>query len=94
MQTRVYEVTDHDVLDQFFSEAAPARPVATLGSDHGELIFDGNLSETPGEGDVLVLKDQGRPTEYVILLKLYLADINTVELVVHQRHFDGGGAAS
>ena len=97
MLVRVYEIADHDVMQTFFGEESPDRPVATLGHDHGELIFEGNMTETPIEGDVLLLPDGngsegGGDAEYVILVKVYHAVENEVEIVVHRRHFEGASS--
>jgi hypothetical protein len=86
MKTRVYSIDDEDVLDTFFGEDSMVRPVTGLGQDHGELIFEGPLSGLPVEGDVFVQDDD----EYVVLLRIFHAESDEAELVVHRRHFEGG----
>jgi hypothetical protein len=84
MQIQVYEVVDHDVLNAYFGEDSADRRILGLGTGHGELIFAGNMTETPGEGDILEVGGE----EYLVIVKIYHTAENLVELVVHHRHIE------
>jgi hypothetical protein len=85
MKACIYEVEDEDVLDTFFSEDAPPRPMAAVGVEHGKLIFKDKLSSSVQENDIIIVND----VEYFVLLRIIHADVNEMELLVHRRHFEG-----
>lgn len=87
MRTRVYEITDEDVLDAFFDEDQPDRPLLGL-MDHGELIFDGNMSLLPDIYDTFLLNGPANTKlEYGIIARLYHADEDVAVLYVSPRIF-------
>jgi hypothetical protein len=88
MRTKIYEITDQHILERFFGPDALERPVASLGQDHGKLIFSGGMDHHPDSGDALLVDgDHPSVNEYIVICRLYHADKNSVTLIVHPREY-------
>lgn len=102
MKTKIYEIADHDVMDTFFGENPRTKAITDIAKDHGEFLWEGEVSNVPDVGDVLGLDndeqigtltgDDGEEEavyaqdEYVIVVRYYHADEDTWWLLVHPRH--------
>ena len=84
---RVYNIDDEEIIDVCFGEDAGVRPVHGLGTDHGELIWDGTANHLPDSGDVLTMEDVDKNVvEYVIICRVFDVDSGYVNIFVHNRH--------
>ncbi len=89
MQTRIYEIKDHDVIMRWFGEDGDPVRIQNLGEVHGTLLHEGNVSIHPAEGDVVLLEDAEEVShEYIILCRVYDIDIDVATIYVHEIHFD------
>lgn len=92
MKTTVYALDDHDVLQTYFGEDSEDHALVNFGESHCEKIFDGSMVSTPSDGDLLILPDaEGDMVEYLVIVKIFFTD--SVQLIVHPRHFENAMAS-
>jgi hypothetical protein len=98
VKTLIYEIDDHDVTNTFFGEEPRYKAIIDICRDHGDLIFEGDLTPVADCGDVIGIDTDeevgknadGEPifkqAEYVILVRYNHADTDSLYLLVHERH--------
>ena len=83
MNAKFYNIEDPDVLETFFGEDRPPRPLVNLGPNMGELLFDGEVQYLPTSGDIVIFDNE----EYNIICMLLTPEDNSATFIVHPKFF-------
>lgn len=89
MRVKIYELADQAVVEHYFGEDSGDYPMINVGERVGKLLLSERMGHPPDHGDVLVLPvgDDAELREFFVLFRLFYPASNSMEILVHQRHY-------